>query len=55
MILFDACTQHTIFKYYNLTNIRIIIYFFRSYNSLFNTSNMTSNTENNGYDSDDFM
>ncbi|XP_006623089.1 coiled-coil domain-containing protein 25 isoform X2 [Apis dorsata] len=27
----------------------------RSYNSLFNTSNMTSNTENSGYDSDDFM
>ncbi|KAG5307425.1 CCD25 protein, partial [Acromyrmex insinuator] len=27
----------------------------RSYNSLFNTSNMTSNTETSGYDSDDFM
>ncbi|XP_076242787.1 coiled-coil domain-containing protein 25 [Calliopsis andreniformis] len=27
----------------------------RSYNSLFNTSNMISNTENSGYDSDDFM
>ncbi|CAL7948461.1 unnamed protein product [Xylocopa violacea] len=27
----------------------------RSYNSLFNASNMTSNTENTGYDSDDFM
>lgn len=27
----------------------------RSYNSLFTTSNMTSNTENSGYDSDDFM
>ncbi|KOX80752.1 Coiled-coil domain-containing protein 25, partial [Melipona quadrifasciata] len=27
----------------------------RSYNSLFNTSNMTSNIENSGYDSDDFM
>ncbi|XP_033336739.1 coiled-coil domain-containing protein 25 [Megalopta genalis] len=27
----------------------------RSYNSLFNTSNMISNTDNNGYDSDDFM
>ncbi|XP_078038155.1 coiled-coil domain-containing protein 25 [Augochlora pura] len=27
----------------------------RSYNSLFNTSNMVSNAENTGYDSDDFM
>lgn len=27
----------------------------RSYNSLFNTSNMTLNTETSGYDSDDFM
>lgn len=27
----------------------------RSYNSLFNASNMTSNTETSGYDSDDFM
>lgn len=27
----------------------------RSYNSLFNSSNMISNTENTGYDSDDFM
>ncbi|CAK9799829.1 Coiled-coil domain-containing protein 25 [Anthophora quadrimaculata] len=27
----------------------------RSYNSLFNKSNMISNTENSGYDSDDFM
>lgn len=27
----------------------------RSYNSLFDTNNMTSNTENSGYDSDDFM
>ncbi|KZC11556.1 PREDICTED: coiled-coil domain-containing protein 25 [Dufourea novaeangliae] len=27
----------------------------RSYNSLFNASNMISNTENSGYDSDDFM
>ncbi|XP_076634388.1 coiled-coil domain-containing protein 25 isoform X2 [Colletes latitarsis] len=27
----------------------------RSYNSLFNSSNMISNTENSGYDSDDFM
>lgn len=27
----------------------------RSYNSLFNASNMISNTENTGYDSDDFM
>nr|XP_012152115.1 PREDICTED: ubiquitin-associated domain-containing protein 1-like isoform X3 [Megachile rotundata] len=27
----------------------------RSYNSLFDTCNMTSNTENTGYDSDDFM
>lgn len=27
----------------------------RSYNSLFNTSKMTSNTENSEYDSDDFM
>ncbi|XP_032684322.1 coiled-coil domain-containing protein 25 [Odontomachus brunneus] len=27
----------------------------KSYNSLFNTSNMTSNTETSGYDSDDFM
>lgn len=33
----------------------IISYFYRSYNSLFNTSNMTSNVENSGYDSDDFM
>ncbi|XP_029054173.1 coiled-coil domain-containing protein 25 isoform X2 [Osmia bicornis bicornis] len=27
----------------------------RSYNSLFSTCNMTSNAENSGYDSDDFM
>ncbi|XP_011499256.1 PREDICTED: coiled-coil domain-containing protein 25 isoform X2 [Ceratosolen solmsi marchali] len=27
----------------------------RSYNSLFNSANMTSNAENTGYDSDDFM
>ncbi|XP_076670093.1 coiled-coil domain-containing protein 25 [Andrena cerasifolii] len=27
----------------------------RSYNSLFNATNMISNTENTGYDSDDFM
>ncbi|XP_031777278.1 coiled-coil domain-containing protein 25 [Nasonia vitripennis] len=27
----------------------------RSYNSLFSSSSMTSNTENTGYDSDDFM
>lgn len=27
----------------------------RSYNSLFNASNMTSNTDKSGYDSDDFM
>ncbi|XP_066580994.1 coiled-coil domain-containing protein 25 [Prorops nasuta] len=27
----------------------------RSYNSLFNTSKMTSNTDNTGYDSDDFI
>ncbi|XP_058808926.1 coiled-coil domain-containing protein 25 [Phymastichus coffea] len=27
----------------------------RSYNSLFNSAKMTTNTENNGYDSDDFM
>lgn len=46
-----------------LTNINCLISsdltlfstFYRSYNSLFNTSNMTSNVENSGYDSDDFM
>lgn len=30
-------------------------FLYRSYNSLFNSANMTTNTENTGYDSDDFM
>lgn len=38
-------------KFYDMSKTLL----FRSYNSLFNTSNMTSNTETSGYDSDDFM
>lgn len=43
-----------VFFYYSVINTEQLK-FFRSYTSLFNSSNMTLNTEMSGYDSDDFM